>query len=149
MAKGKVVLNPLVYKKFPKRGRQVPYKVENAQKRKGLLYCESKSSGSSPPEERIELVLRSNKIPFYREVRFNKCVSSKTGWLYRFDFYLPLHNILIEYDGSGHKDKDWYSFHDEEKTKFAKDFDFVLLRYNTLHWEDLEKIIEDTLQISK
>ena len=53
----------------------------------------------SKGEKAIKEFLEKNKIIFEREKRFNNCKNNKK---LPFDFYLPEHNILIEYDGKQH-----------------------------------------------
>lgn len=52
-------------------------------------------------EERIAKVLRELGISFEIQKSFENLLSQK-GWKYRFDFYLPDYNLLIEYDGIQH-----------------------------------------------
>lgn len=49
-------------------------------------------------EEKIIQILKKNKVPFIREKTFQDL---KKG-LYRFDFFLPRENCLIEVDGEQH-----------------------------------------------
>ena len=46
-------------------------------------------------EEKIITILKKEKVPFEREKTFKDL---KHG-LYRYDFYLPSLNVLIEFDG--------------------------------------------------
>ena len=47
-------------------------------------------------EQNIELLLKENSISYIKEFKFNDL------GLYRFDFYLPEYNRLIEFDGKQH-----------------------------------------------
>ena len=47
-------------------------------------------------EQNIELLLKENNISYIKEFKFNDL------GLYRFDFYLPEYNRLIEFDGKQH-----------------------------------------------
>ena len=49
-------------------------------------------------EEKISNILKENNIYFEREKSF---ADLKHG-LFRFDFYLPNNNIIIEFDGEQH-----------------------------------------------
>lgn len=50
-------------------------------------------------EKEIRHFLDDNKIPYVNEKRFDDCKNKKR---LPFDFYLPEHNICIEYDGKHH-----------------------------------------------
>ena len=52
----------------------------------------------SQGEEKIIQILKKNKVPFVREKTF---ADLKLG-SFRYDFYLPRENCLIEYDGIQH-----------------------------------------------
>lgn len=53
-------------------------------------------------ELKIAQFLLENNIPFETQKMFNTAKYSKTNMPMKFDFYLPLQNILIEYDGMQH-----------------------------------------------
>ena len=50
----------------------------------------------SKPEEKIIAILQREHISFFREYRFSDLAK------YRFDFYIPSLNVVIEYDGEQH-----------------------------------------------
>lgn len=50
----------------------------------------------SKPEEKIIAILLREHISFFREYRFSDLAK------YRFDFYIPSLNVVIEYDGEQH-----------------------------------------------
>jgi len=54
---------------------------------------------ASKGENKIETWLSSNNIKFIPEKRFDTCKNKRT---LPFDFFLPDHNLLIEYDGEQH-----------------------------------------------
>jgi very-short-patch-repair endonuclease len=90
-------------------------------------------SNASRGENLIRNFLIRNKIEYTTQKTFPDCVRNK-GKL-KYDFYLPAHNILIEYDGKQHfetgflcQDLDDIKATDEFKTKYAADNGFVLLR---------------------
>lgn len=56
----------------------------------------------SKGEERIEQLLKQNKISYIKQKVFNNCINPKTNHSLRFDFYLPDYNCCIEYDGIQH-----------------------------------------------
>lgn len=63
------------------------------------IKCPKCSTSKSKGEERIAEFLNENKIPFIQEKTFIGC-SDKNKL--RFDFYLPDHNLVIEYMGKQH-----------------------------------------------
>jgi hypothetical protein len=72
--------------------------------------------------------LKGGGLLFHQEVEFGMCINPKTGYRLRFDFYLPDHNILIEYDGiSYHKGRD-VKYRDGVKTTFASENGIRLIR---------------------
>lgn len=56
----------------------------------------------SKGEEKIISLLIQLQIPFITQKRFKNCIFPDTNRQLVFDFYLPEHNILIEYDGEQH-----------------------------------------------
>ncbi len=56
----------------------------------------------SKGEKEINNFLKKNNIFFTKQKTFDKCINPKTGRKLRFDFYLPNHNLCIEYDGMQH-----------------------------------------------
>lgn len=90
---------------------------------------------SSRGERRIRQELRRLRVEFREQVRFPDC--RNRGQL-PFDFYLPAHNVLIEFDGKQHfrKSELWggrhvletTQRHDAIKTTFAELHGFRLIR---------------------
>lgn len=91
-------------------------------------------------EEKIIRILRASDIKFEREKSFKDL---KFGY-YRYDFYIPLLKILIEYDGAGHFKfiKKFYKKHsdfnsarerDRRKNNYALAHDIKL--YRIPFWE--------------
>jgi len=82
------------------------------------------------------------------------------GNLYRFDFYLPKYNLMIEYDGSQHyvpagwnqdKEKDLIDFkklqqRDQVKTQYCEDNNINLLRIPYWESKNIDTIIKNHLQ---
>nr|DAH18426.1 MAG TPA: restriction enzyme [Caudoviricetes sp.] len=60
-----------------------------------------RSSQNSTSEVFIRKVLDDSNVPYNTEYSFSDCIGVK-GWRLRFDFYLPKHNMTIEYDGRQH-----------------------------------------------
>lgn len=56
---------------------------------------------TSHGEEKIAKILKELNISFEVQKSFENLLSPK-GWKYRFDFYLPKYNLLVEYDGVQH-----------------------------------------------
>ncbi len=78
--------------------------------------------------------LKEREIEFYREVKFEYCRNPTTGAHLRYDFYLPAHKILIEYDGiESHSSFD-VKLRDSVKDKFAADNKIKLIRISGLSY---------------
>ena len=60
------------------------------------LCCASKG------EIKIGTFLHKNKIDYIKEKRFSNCINPLTAYQLPFDFYIPSHNLLIEFDGIQH-----------------------------------------------
>lgn len=69
----------------------------------------------SPAEEIIANLLNLYRVSWAREVSFKEFRSSKYGH-YRFDFYLPNHKLIIEYDSP-----QWHSSPDRIAVDTIKD----------------------------
>lgn len=74
---------------------QTPY---NHLQNRGCRCCTNRSKG----EIKIEKLLIENKIKFKREKTFDNCRNPETKAKLKFDFYLPEHNMCIEFDGRQH-----------------------------------------------
>lgn len=89
-----------------------------------------KYSGS-PKEIEIANIFKSMNLRYYSEVSFDM--------VKRFDFYIPLIDLVIEYDGSQHfKDLNQIS-NDINKEKILNRLGVKFIRYNKTH--DLKKQI--------
>lgn len=110
-------------------------------------------NGSSLGERKIIDWLNRKKIPFIREKTFPGCVDR--GRL-RFDFFLPNHNLCIEYDGEGHYhpinrngspntiiQNDFIASkrRDGIKNKFCEDNGISLLRIPFWQYKDIPDIL--------
>lgn len=103
-------------------------------------------------EEKIITILKKEKIPFEREKTFKDL---KHG-LYRYDFYLPSLNVLIEFDGQQHftqvkkfhKTRQEYlkaREHDRQKNTYALAHSITL--YRIPYWEITEvNSLKDIMQ---
>lgn len=76
---------------------------------------------NSRGENAIRLFLTNRKINFISQMKFNDCKFKK---ILKFDFYLPKHNICIEFDGEQHYKSIEY-FGGKEKLKITKQRDNV------------------------
>jgi hypothetical protein len=96
-------------------------------------------------ESKIEDWLISNNIKYVREYRI-------AGTRYRYDFYLPDLNILIEYDGElhyipvtffgGHKTLNRIKINDKEKNTLAELHNIHLIRIPYIRYGVLENFLE-------
>lgn len=124
--------------------------------RSRCLICNGKRK--SLGEEKIKEYLIKNNIDFVQQKIFNDC--NYKGCLY-FDFYLPQHNICIEYDGIGHfeptdfagKGEEWAEeqFRDNQirdniKNNYCKNNNINLLRIPYWEFDNIENIIENKLK---
>lgn len=109
----------------------------------------------SKGEEKIISLLIQLQIPFITQKRFENCVFPDTNRQLVFDFYLPMHNILIEYDGEQHFHKvcnDRYGYEgivarDNYKNKWCKKNNIPLIRipytdYNNIDDNYMRRIIQ-------
>ena len=86
----------------------------------------------SHAERLIMQELDRRDIPYVIEVIFERCINPQTGIHLRFDFYLPLDNSLVEYDGVDAHSTVEAKLRDKIKTKFAKDNSIKLTRISGL-----------------
>ena len=118
---------------------------------KGCKKCKG-----SKGETKIRLWLESKYIEYKIEHKFNDCRNPKTNALLRYDFYLPNHNTLIEYDGIQHSKliPAWFKstkddlvkrqFRDQIKTEYAKNNSIKLIRIPYTE-KDIPKILNSVL----
>lgn len=79
----------------------------------------------SHKEREIYAILKSHNLRFYCEVSFDLRK--------RFDFYIPLLDLVIEYDGVQHFSKIKDIRNDIEKESILKRLGIRLIRYNKTH----------------
>jgi len=111
-------------------------------KRINLLYFEKLDVKPSPAELLIMNVLDKINIIYYREVSFNGFTTDK-GHYYRYDFYIPSKNLIIEYDGKAYHNN---KVNDVIKNKFCKDNKIKLVRLNSKHYYHLDSEIKRLLK---
>ena len=105
---------------------------------------------SSKGEMKIFEYLKNKKIKFISQKKFTDCVNIVE---LPFDFYLPNYNLCIEYDGILHYEDKFdnpeefklIKRRDRIKTKYCKDNNINLLRIPYLEFNNIEKILEETL----
>jgi hypothetical protein len=126
----------------PKHGEFLQVTNEHL-KGKGCPLCKT-----SKGELKIRKILEDNKIEFVPQKKFDECVGKRRRL--PFDFYLPVYNICIEYDGKQHFEliKGWGG---EYKLKLTQDSDTIKTNYCKTNNIKLIRItynesIEDILQ---
>jgi hypothetical protein len=97
-----------------------------------------KKCKSSKGEYRISKYLQEEKIEYIFQHKFDDCINKETGRKLRFDFYLPTHNLCIEFDGGQHfksvmffgGDKAFYKRQelDEIKNRYCNENNIELFR---------------------
>ena len=102
----------------------------------------------------IQSILSSENILFETQKTFENCINPETGYRLRFDFYLPKHNMCIEFDGSQHF-QEWsrnneslsqVQYRDNLKNEYCKEHNIKLVRIpywklNSLNKEYLFSLI--------
>ena len=125
----------------------------------GNLSCGKVSSCGcivSKGENFIEKLLSANNIEYQRQYYFTNCVNPKTHHVLKFDFYLPIYNCCIEYDGQQHfQDVDFFKsslkenqYRDSLKNNYCKINNIGLIRipywdFNKLSEEYLKELLEN------
>ena len=112
---------------------------------------------SSKGERKISKYLKSKGINFKQEYRFDDC---RNIHKLPFDFYLPLHNITIEYDGEHHSQIVRYSnesvdlakerfvqrqINDTIKTQYCNKHNIKLIRIPYTEYNEVENILDKFL----
>ena len=130
----------------PKHGmfEQIP---SNHLKGQGCSLCKG-----SKGEKTIRNYLLKNNVKFEKEKTFKNC---KNENCLPFDFYLPEHNLLIEYDGiqhfkpidffGGKKTFDLLKINDNIKNKFAINNNINLLRISYKEFNNINNILNKKL----
>lgn len=86
----------------------------------------------SHAEALIITELNKYKVKWYREVSFYGLQTSKYGWP-RYDFWIPSHNLIVEYDGIQHSKPEIKAM-DKLKNKFCREQGIHLIRWNKSHY---------------
>lgn len=112
---------------------------------------------ASKGEQQIERYLRHKGVEFQTQVIFPDLVNPKTGQSLKFDFFIPKHNLLLEFDGVQHfQPTTWFNSISQEmaslnfelqqerdslKNCYAVARGFKLLRIS--HLEDATQILNN------
>lgn len=117
-------------------------------------YC-AKYVTNSRGTRRIQSWLIANKVDFEREKTFPNLKGYKNQNNLRFDFYLPHHNICIEYDGQQHfrpipifGGKEAYRLqvlHDRLKDEFCKENKIKLIRIPYYKKDLIESLLNKSI----
>lgn len=109
---------------------------------------------NSQGEKLIALWLEEKSIPYKTEKTFEDCLSSK-GRRMKFDFYLPNHNAIVEFDGPHHyREVEFFGGnnrlksvqeHDEIKNQYAKKKGIPLLRIPFFFIKDVPALLTEFL----
>ena len=106
-------------------------------------------------EDKIESILKKKNIQYKTQYSFPDCKRKRP---LRFDFYLPLYNICIEYDGRQHFgiQNTWYEGHENEyyeqkerdtiKTQYCIDHGISLYRISYLEYDNIDNRMEEILK---
>lgn len=116
---------------------------------RGCLKCRR----TSKAEEVIQNWLLKNNLKFEREKTFTTCVNEQTNRKLPFDFYLPEHNMLVEYDGEHHylefkhlaTDLNKRVYLDKIKTDWATKNNIQLIRIPYWEYANIETILLKTI----
>lgn len=120
--------------------------------------CPNCGVNYSKGNEKIKQYLITVNVPFLAEHRFFEC---RNKYPLPFDFYLPIHNILIEFDGSHHlrevrrsstesidtinKRFKQIQYHDSIKDDYAATHNINLIRIHYNDFGNIESILTSIL----
>ena len=112
---------------------------------------------SSKGERIIEEYLIRNNIKFISQKTFDDLFGVNNGFL-SYDFYLPIHNILIEFQGKQHYiPVDYFGGeeqlkvqieHDNRKRNYAKKYGIQLLEIKYDNLKNIEDVLRKELEVS-
>ena len=107
---------------------------------------------SSKGEREVLKYLNKNNIKYESQFKFKNC---KDKLPLPFDFYLPIYNLCIEYDGKQHFEKNDFfgenSFigtqkHDKLKNNYCLKNNINLLRISSISFNDIEQILDEEIK---
>lgn len=122
--------------------------INNLLKGKGCPNCR-KSFG----EKRIQMFLEENKIEFVPQKQFDDLLGVH-GHNLSYDFYLPIYNLLIEYQGQFHdgtvvmqsnRKRKIQQEHDMRKAEYAKMNNIELLEIWYWDYKNIKSILKEKL----
>jgi ssDNA-binding Zn-finger/Zn-ribbon topoisomerase 1 len=113
----------------------------------------------SGPENAISTILLALGVDFTEQQKFKDCINPKTNYQLRYDFYIPSHNLLIEFDGiyhfkaidhednigSANKTYQHVIYLDDIKNQYAIDHGIRLLRIPYWDIRHLKSLIQHQL----
>lgn len=119
--------------------------------RAGINRCPKCSQKESSGEKQIREFLESNDIKFIQEKRFLDCKDKKP---LPFDFYLPLYNMCIEFDGKHHFHNIYgdnalhtTQFHDKIKDDYCLSHNIGMVRIPYWEGNNIDSILKNNLNI--
>lgn len=140
--------------KHPDKGVQTITYV-HLMRGQGCQYCKDTSYGAM----RVSKFLDNCNVKYIKEYEFHDCKNKKP---FRFDFYLPDMNVIIEYDGEQHfMPRNFGGISDEEaqahfnntqrndaiKTQYCIDNNIKLIRIPYWEKDNIEQILKKELNI--
>lgn len=106
---------------------------------------------SSKGELKIANWLTEHNISFKYNTKFKNCRNPATGYILRFDFYLPDLNILIEFDGWHHFEDTPFgnykdiNYRDEIKNTYAIEHNTDIIRIHYKNINNISSILTERL----
>jgi hypothetical protein len=110
----------------------------------------------SKGEDEVEKYLIKNNIEYIREHKFDECFNPKTNKKLPFDFFIPKHNLIIEYHGEQHYKKTGYfekraggleglQYRDKIKKEFCNinNISYIAISYED--FDNINKIIKNKI----
>lgn len=131
-----------------RRSRPKQPKIKKPKKKVSIadkMYIHMAGNDSKPSvaEKIIIKFFKTNNVKFFREVSFRGF--GIAAMPYRFDFYLPQFNLIIEYDGAHHL-KEKVHERDVLKNNFCKTNHIKLVRLNKDHYHNLSYHLDKLLK---
>jgi hypothetical protein len=130
---------------------QTPFAHSSPSMKQGCPYC-----NISKGEDEIEKYFIKNNIEYKRQHTFIDCINLKTSKKLPFDFYLPKHNLLIEYQGEQHYKKTGYfekragglkelQYRDNIKKKYCQDKNIKFTEISYKDFNNIKQILKEII----